>query len=582
MQKNTRWYIALVLLTAGLGCLAVGNFTLPLSDGNDTDQYEYVGYFFWKNCSFWPFPQLNLTNTQTFYPYGTNQVFLDWGFERDYWYSSWYQCFGGPGPYLQFYYLYSLLVAALGSFALLQARFGPVKGFWFGLIVSVLNVYAIWKFPVHMNICVDHWTVLCLVATYRLLLDVLDQKEISLPFLLLWIWLHVQVLSQELAYVAGFALSFTTITVPLLLVILYRRIPVVRRWPALLLAYGRTQLVRHPRRVAGSLVLIGLSVWLYVPLTLQIAFTAWTFDFEAVPALRAWSHPVRLLMPYVPVPFDSDSYFGDSFESYGQGSPGLYLTILAGIGWWQIRRQIARWLPPVLLLGLCLLYHPVLLPTLKVFPWFSFNRHGGRASLIYPVLLGLLALPVNWPRQRTFRVIGAMLLVLMAVEWYVGFHLRPLLPVNVASKSLIQYCAVVRQQPGVAVLDWPFCTVGADGTGAKEGLCPYYMEQNAVFTFRRFYDKSGVGQYFGRLHPNQIQPFLRDGWPRLLTPGRLFTEQDWAFLDDFLQKNKFAGINLYPGLLTPEQVTAFYRHYGKPIAETRFPAAGRVVFIPLN
>jgi hypothetical protein len=152
----------------------------------------------------------------------------------------------------------------------------------------------------------------------------------------------------------------------------------------------------------------------------------------------------------------------------------------------------------------------------------------------------------------------------------------------VASDDLLRYCQTIRQQPGKAVLDWPFCAVGADGPGMAEGLCPYYKQQNAVFTFRRFYDKHVVGQYFGRLHPSQIQPFLRDGWPRLLTPGRLFTDADWRFFIDFLQKNNFAGINLYPDLLTPDQVAEFYRRLGQPMTETHFPVAGRVVFIPVK
>jgi hypothetical protein len=586
MRKNTLWYIALISLTAGLGSLAVGDFSLPLSDGNDTDQYEYVGYFFNKNLTLWPLPHLNLFNTQTFYPYGINQVFLDWGFERDYWYALCYRLFDGPGPYLQFYYVYSLLVATVGTFALIEPRFGRLKAFMLGLIVSVFNFYALWKFPVHMNVCVDHWTVLCMVATYRLLLDVLDRRTIPLSFLLVWVWLHLQVLGQELGYVAGYALTLTTLTMPVLVGTLFRRFPVPGRWPLLIRDYMYDSWQQKPRLIISSILLVVVSAWLYLPLTLQIAITAWQFDFGVVPELRAWSHPVRLLIPHLPgfhtFDFDYKPYLRDTFESYAQGSPGLYLVILAGIGWWQIRRRVVLWLPLVLMLLLCLLYHPVLLPTLKLFPWFSFNRHGGRSSLIYPILLGMLALWVTMPRRLPGQLVVGLLIVLMGAEWYTGYSQRLRMPVNLASESLIQYCALVKKRPGVAVLDWPFCTIGADGVGAKEGLCPYYDQQNAVFTFRRFYDKNGVGQYFGRLHPDQIQPFLRDGWPRLLKPGYSFTDQDWQFLDTFLHTNNFAGINLYPDLLTPDQAMAFYRRYGHPIAETRFPAAGRVVFIPLK
>ena len=132
---NWWWTVALAILTAALTVGVVGDFRHPLSDGNDTDQYEYVGYFFSKNLSLWPLPHLNLFNNQTFYPYGLKQVFLDWGFERDYWYAGCYRLFGGAGPYLQFYYVYSLVVAAVGTFALLQSRFGQPKAFIAGLFV---------------------------------------------------------------------------------------------------------------------------------------------------------------------------------------------------------------------------------------------------------------------------------------------------------------------------------------------------------------------------------------------------------------------------------------------------------------
>ncbi|AKD55352.1 hypothetical protein [Spirosoma radiotolerans] len=580
------WALILGLLTAYLTSLVVGDFTHPLSDGNDTDQYEYVGYFFNKNVSLWPFPHLSLVNTQTFYPYGTNQVFLDWGFERDYWYASCRRLFDGSGPYLQYYYVYSLVVTSVGTFLLLVSRFGVPKSFIAGLVVSVFNFYALWKYPVHMNVCVAHWTVLCMVATYRLLVNTYARRPVSLSYVLFWVALHVLVLGQELAYVAGFALTFTTLVMPVILVTLYRQYPIAGQWPLQIRRYLEHEFDQQRGQIIGVLALIMLSLWLYLPLTLQIAFTAWQFDFGIVPELRAWSHPARLLLPHLPgidsISIPYQRWLHDTFESYGQGSPGLYVTILAGVGWWQIRHKVALWLPIVGMLILCLVYHPVLVPTLKLFPWFSFNRHGGRASLIYPVLLTLLALPVRWPNRLASQVCCALLVILMGMEWYTGYSRRLAVPVNVASASILHYCAVVKQQPGDAVLDWPFCTIGANGVGEKEGLCPYYTAQNAVFTFRRFYDKSVVGQYFGRLHPDQVKPFLRDGWPRMLTPDRAFTAQDWQFLDSFLRKNNFAGINLYLDLLSPQQRAQFYQHYGTPIAETRFPAAGRVVFIALK
>lgn len=579
----SRWLIILTITVLGLIVYAVGDFRFPLSDGDDTDQYEYAGYYFFKNISFGLIPHLNLDNDQTFYPYGTLQVFLPWGFERDYWYAFCYWLNGGPGPYLQFYYVFSIAITAVGTFWLLRAFFSPWRLVIVSLAVSVFNFYGLWKYPVHLNVCVGHWTILCIVATYRLLWQLYHRQTLSLPFVLLWALLHVQVLGLELGYVAGFALTFTTIAAPFGLYLLYRNNPKISRWPAQVMAWLSGEYRKTPVltwALAGSIL---LAIYLYVPLTLQIAFTAWEFDFGVVPPSRLWSHPARLLIPHLPQVNQHvqhyEQYLKDNYESYGQTSPGLYLVLLAMIGFWQMRRQVPLWAPVVLMLILCLLYHPVLLPTLKAFPWFSFNRHSGRATLIYPILLSFLALSVRIPNRLPAKLAFGLIGVLMLAEWQYGYHHFTIYRLPPLPAEVYTYMERVRETPGEAVLDWPFCVVGADGTGMQEGLCPHYDAQNAVFTFRRFYDKKVVGQYFGRLHPEQIKPFLRDGWPTLLAPTHQFTAADWVFFDNYLQTNDFAGINLYPELLPQGMAAQFYARYGRPVAETRLPSAGRVQFL---
>lgn len=575
------WFILVGLVTALLGGWVVGDFDQPLSTGHDADQFEYAGYYLFQHLSWLPLPHLNLFNDDVFYPYGTWQVFLDWGLERDYWYAGCYALFGRAGPYLQPYYVYTLVVASAGTFALLQGRYGPARALAAGFVVSVFNVYALFKYPEHLNIAVCHWTTLCMVATYRLLIDWLAGRPLPLPFVLLWGWLHVQVLSQELGYIAGFALTFTTVCAPVFIGQALVRYPAWRHWPARFGAYWRSEYGRRPRQTAGLLALIAFSTFLYVPLVIQISVTALRFDFAGMPALPAWSHPLRLLVPLLSSSWPHLNRFGDYFESYGQGSPGLYLVLLAAAGAWQTRRQTGRWLPIVAMLGLCLLYHPVLLPLLKAFPWFSFNRHGGRASVVYPTLLCLLALPVRRPATPAGWLLAGGLALLAGAELSHAYQFRLTARPARLSDRFGPYMARVRQQPGEAVLDWPFCVVGGDGTGQAEGLCPNYDRLSSTFTYRRFHNKKVIGQYFGRLHPGQISPFLREGWPRLLTPDRSFTPADWQFLDQFLREHHFAGINLYTDVLPAAHVRAFHQHYGPAVAQTRLPGAGRVEFIPL-
>jgi hypothetical protein len=457
-----------------------------------------------------------------------------------------------------------------------------------GLIVSVFTFYNLYKYPVHLNMAVVHWTVLCMLATFLLLDKLYHSQPVSLPFWLLWVWLHLAVLGLELGYVAGYALAFTTLSAPFIGYWLWQQSK--RKERNRLTQLSRWAIESYSSNRSAVLWLAGLclvTVWLYIPLSAQISIDALGYTFPKTEELRAWSHPLRMLIPSLPG-IDSyairyETYLHDVFfESYAQTSPGLYLVMLATAGLWQQRKKKGLWAPIVLMLLLCLLYHPVTFPTLKVFPWFAFNRHGGRSSMVYPTLLCMLALSLQWPRSRIARLAVLTVVGLMLAEWYHGYtYRRTDTPIRI-QESLFSYLETVRKTPGKAVLDWPFCIQGADRIVNQDGLCPFYEAQNGVNTLRRFHDKAVVGQYVGRLHPDLVKPLLRDQWPRLLALNHRFTEADWAFLAHFLRDNQFAGINLYADLLAPEQTQGFLARYGPAIAATQHPTAGKLLFLQVQ
>ncbi len=586
-QKTTLVAGLLGLLVAALGAGVIRDFSGPLLDGNDTDQYAYTSYYFANNLTLWPLPALNLLNNQAFYPYGTHHVFLPWGLERDYFYAllnRWPKA--EYAPFLQVYYLYSLVVVAVGTYLLLWRRFGHVWAVGVGLVVSVFSFYSLFKYPVHLNMAVTHWTVLCMLATFRLLHDLVHRQRVGLPFWLVWAWLHLAVLGLELGYVAGYALAFTTLTAPGIAYLFWRNHVRSAGWK--FLALKNWFVVEYTHNSGAVLCLATLLIgtaWAYLPLAGQISVEALSYSFPPMAEMRAWSSPLRLFIPSLR-PIDSHAidygtYLHDHFfESYAQTSPGLYLTLLGVWGGWQQRRRVWLWAPVAGLLLLCLAYHPVLLPTLKIFPWFAFNRHAGRATLVYPVLLSMLALGVRWPRRGAARVGLLALLVLMGCEWYSGYTYRLHDAPKPVNAGLLTYLRTLRDLPGKAILDWPFCIQGADSPLDFQGLCPHYDAQNGVNTLRRFYHKASVGQYVGRLHPRLLAPFLADQWPRLLRPGYTFTPADWGFLDRFLAENAFAGVQLYPDLLTPTQTAAWVARYGPVLAQTTHPTAGRLWFLP--
>ena len=129
------------------------------------------------------------------------------------------------------------------------------------------------------------------------------------------------------------------------------------------------------------------------------------------------------------------------------------------------------------------------------------------------------------------------------------------------------------------------------GGGNMIDICPYYRFNTVIHSLRRFHEKKVMGQFFGRLHPDQISPYLQAGWDKLFFPdspdiykatrqARCFRPAEWSFFTDFYKLNDFAGINLYVELLPEDCVSEFYARFGTPAAETRVLGAGRVKFIP--
>ena len=130
--------LVVVTISFAFSILVIKNFSDPLMGEADTSQWEYVGFYLTKNLRFTPLPQLDLVNNQVFYPYGTNSVFQPWGVERDVLYAI-FKSFIGIKPWLQIYYLATVLVTAIGAFILLVWDYGFVRASGAGFLVAWLS-----------------------------------------------------------------------------------------------------------------------------------------------------------------------------------------------------------------------------------------------------------------------------------------------------------------------------------------------------------------------------------------------------------------------------------------------------------
>lgn len=593
--------LVFVTISFAFSVLVIKNFSDPLMGEADTSQWEYAGFYLTKNIRFTPLPQLDLVNNQVFYPYGTNSVFQPWGVERDVLYAI-FSSFFGIKSWLQIYYLATVLVTTIGAFILLVWDYGFVRASGAGFLVSFFNFYAIHKYPGHLSYAVIHWTILSLISDFLIVKRVTLKQPVCLRLLLVRACLLILSMGQELGYIAGFALmSFTISTIFITALLSYRFFKGEQRFTNLLqntVINYKNEILAYPRTFLILIVFFILTAYIYIPLVFQIVHETNQFDFSKVytGVWWLWTNPYRLVIPYLPgfnpsLPFEK--VFADSAEGLGAGSPGWFLLILGTVGFWQSRKRITIFIPLITIFLLCLFYHPEAFPTLKIFPWFAFNRVASRVTVIYPVILVILALEINFNglSLQSKRFVSALLVCLACVELYTAYSLKQNYQPYSPSKDFFTYMNYVKNQPGEAVLDWPFCITGANGIGAIEGLCPYAFPIGSIGAMRRFHEKKVVSQYLGRLHPSQIEPYLNAGWAQMFVPDKLdlfkgtrqsrcFTTEEWSFFTDFYKFNDFAGINLYVDLLPEGCASEFYKRFGTPVRETRIPLGSRVQFMP--
>lgn len=617
LRQNHYPLILLIVLVTGcltllFGWVVIQNFSNPIvAWGNldgDTDLWEFIGFFLEKHIQFIPFPKITFLSDQIAYPYGAYATFLPWSFERDLFYSFFYS-FLGLGPWLQIYYLLSIFITAVGAFLLLQKEYGYVRAAGVGFLVSFCNFHAISKYPKHISLCILHWTVLSFIVDFLIVKYIVEKRHIPFKLILLRACLLVLVMGQELGYVAGFSLMSLTVSMLFVVAVIgfrqFQSQRSIRRG-----VWEQWQLYqadfRKNWRVSSALLVILLIVSsVYLPLVIQLVRSVKGFDFSGLSYGFLWTHPLRLVIPYLPgidPPADSGQVLlrqqlQDFPGEFTTGRLGWFPLILGAAGLWQARKSLAIYIPLITIAALCVLYHPgdigfLHFPTLKIFPWFAFNRNSGRSTLIYPVILGLFALGLRLEQPRSIaRKVALLLLVALAcTEFYTAYSLYGYKPYHF-DKTFFEYVNYVKRQPGEAVLDWPFCVYGASEAGQGVEVCPYYNPDGGAYSYGRFYEKKVMGVYMGRPHPSLFVPYQIAGWGNMFSPNhpsivqatmetRCFGPEQWAFFTDFFRFNNFAGINLYLDRLPEQCIPEFYDRFGQPAVTATFPRAGRVAFIP--
>jgi len=153
----------------------------------------------------------------------------------------------------------------------------------------------------------------------------------------------------------------------------------------------------------------------------------------------------------------------------------------------------------------------------------------------------------------------------------------------------------LKTQKGEAVMDFPFCIVGGDGTGLRENLCPIFQRTCNIYALSRFHKKKVIGGYYSHVPESAVKGFLGtgigkwvipndstyiEGWKNATKIINVFDDNQLEHFVNYFKYNDFAGINLCVDLIPNEMYKQITNAIGSSTITTIFPGAGKIVFIP--
>jgi hypothetical protein len=210
---------------------------------------------------------------------------------------------------------------------------------------------------------------------------------------------------------------------------------------------------------------------------------------------------------------------------------------------------------------------------------------------LLPVIFCCFFLPIDWRKFHYKNIFLIAITTIFIFEGSVVYSFRFSQKPYKFDKNFFGYLSNLEKQKGEAVMDFPFCIVGGDGSGLQENLCPIFQKTCNIYAMSRFHHKKVIGGYYSHVPANAMNGFVSMGignwtvadsadWQTASKITNQFSEEQLIHFIKYFQYNDFAGINLYIDLIPKEMYQQIEGNIGKATQMTVFPGAGRVVFIP--
>jgi hypothetical protein len=567
----------------------------PLFGTGDTSIWEGLSQFFNRQIEFTGVPKVEFFSDQYLFPYGFNNAMQSWGLERQYFHLI-LSYFFGQGPWLQLYFIASLLITIVGLLIVFRNVLTFPFAALFSFLVVVSNTYLLDRFPDHLNIAVAHWTIIGIALDYVIFREWYCFKKISLIYALFRLFLLVASMGLDLGYVAGY--SFTSAFLTGAVILFFEVREKIRKNAGFCLDFKMSS---KQKIYSGFMCILSLIlIYLYVPILYSVVKIASDLHLENVSSY--WVNPVLIFMPWMPENFNFPflTAFKNFLMRYPEGpsefQPGLAIVLVSMISFFQIKRlgNAKILLPFIIFMLMCLAQHPSNFRILNLFPWFKYHRVPSRSSLILPLLLFLPMVEV-FSRPLSFtslfsgfqrKLVWSVLLSLFVCETWFQFKQHTAVRSFELTQKITEHFDVIRKSKGEAVFTLPFCVVGGNGVGSKK-YCPSFDRLSSLGGFSAFHGKKVFDAYAGRMSESQILELDRAGFPMLMShfyqksgfDNGCFSRDEWLFLSRFYDLNDFSGIQIIEDFFSPHCLDKIYMKFGKPSTRNKFPELGWIGFI---
>ncbi|WCL48207.1 hypothetical protein [Leptospira sp. GIMC2001] len=557
----------------------IGAFSGVIFGYADTVHWSYNAYYFSKYLSFnGLYFDVDLNNNESFFPFGTVQAFQSWGLEKDFFNYLIYTWIGHSG-FLKIYAFLSISFSFWGIYFLLQKHFSLTQSMVPALAGSFLGYYSILKYPYHYGFTIHHWTGLSLVLDFLIIYKLIVDQEININYFLLRIAFLFFSFGEDLTYVTS--IGVLSILIHGLVIVSYS-----------IFNTKKINIFLKPKWLVVSIFLFSLLVFTtyYLPIFMKIYFSIMDFSKEGFLQAFWWSNPIRLLIPIIPklniLDLKYHLMIGDSSDSIGVFTLSSLILFSLFYCLFHINRRLFAILPLLLLACILLSYHPSEFPYLTKLPWFNYFRVSGRSSFAISIIFGMFGAFVHFENfflTKWKKVLVIAFLIFLIWEVRTVYSHKNNTEIKLSNDNL-EYFNSIKNLPGEAILDWPFCIFGADG---DERLCPYFSNTGNQYSLRQFHHKKSIGQYFGRMHQTQKDIFLSKGWDKLFLmdsqsdpffpkQSRCWNDQEWNQFLSFYNSYDFAGINLYSDILDDKCKEVFKKRFGEPIDKTNLHLSGEL------